>query len=665
MNSIKIFIKKKILTSFNNPILKNKLSTNLRDIELPVRALNSLINQNVNTINDLIVHTEGELKRFPNMGQKSIDDIKQMLDHYSLYLGMEIVDLNNEANIETINSIEVKEENKLIELSEKKIIEIIKKFDETTLSVRSKNVLLNLNCTNIGDIIFLSRQLLFDNNNLGKKSVDEIEEYINNLDLNFGDIIEPWNKDIVKQLRENLIGKISDEARQELIKKNQYLEVELKKILEECIKTSQKDQSIKERIIDVLINRFGLDGSPAKTLEIIGKKYNVTRERIRQNQEFGLRKLRTRKPFTPILDKIFEELSKALPVTEIEFNRILKEKKLTLVEWDFKGLQDFYEDLGIKTNFYITKVNTIKIITDNSKNFIAQKLLTIINKQISSNGLFSISKCMELKEIYLNDVKSEIIKKILLTKPNFNWLDDEQNWFTYRSQRNRLTNLISKAATASKNQNIQTLYNSVKKNSRLERELIFNQNIFINFCRVAFDISIDGSEHIIFNSLTSKISNFKGRDGQMIAPNEQKMMNIFNDYGPILYIDDLKELAILQDIKSDSLTMMLQYSPLFYRIDKGFYTLIGKKMDNKEEKLISIINLESSTFSKDECPTSKGKITYVEVNKNKTLYKALPFPRPMRTLPDGLYGVVYKKKVYPVMKLFKEINKKRVEEEIS
>ena len=99
MNSIKIFIKKKILTSFNNPILKNKLSTNLRDIELPVRALNSLINQNVNTINDLIVHTEGELKRFPNMGQKSIDDIKQMLDHYSLYLGMEIVDLNNEANI--------------------------------------------------------------------------------------------------------------------------------------------------------------------------------------------------------------------------------------------------------------------------------------------------------------------------------------------------------------------------------------------------------------------------------------------------------------------------------------------------------------------------------------------------------------------------------------
>ena len=151
----------------------------------------------------------------------------------------------------------------------------------------------------------------------------------------------------------------------------------------------------------------------------------------------------------------------------------------------------------------------------------------------------------------------------------------------------------------------------------------------------------------------------------MIAPNEQKMMNTFNDYGPILYIDDLKELAILQDIKSDSLTMMLQYSPLFYRIDKGFYTLIGKKMDNKEEKLISIINLESSTFSKDECPPSKGKSTYVEVNKNETLYKVLLYQRPLRILPDGLYGVVYKKKVYPIIKSLKEIDKKRIELEIS
>ena len=90
MNLAKVFLKKKILTSFNNPILRNKLLLELRDLELSVRALNALLNQNLNTIKDLIELTEGELKRFPNMGQTSINQIKEMLDNYSLYLGMEI-----------------------------------------------------------------------------------------------------------------------------------------------------------------------------------------------------------------------------------------------------------------------------------------------------------------------------------------------------------------------------------------------------------------------------------------------------------------------------------------------------------------------------------------------------------------------------------------------
>ena len=648
MNSIKIFIKKKILTSFNNPILKNKLSINLRDLDLSVRALNSLINQNINTINDLIEQTEGELKRFPNMGQKSIDEIKQMLDHYSLYLGMEILNVNNEANIETINSIEVTEENQLIELSEKKIIEIIKEFDETTLSVRSKNVLLNLDCTNIGDIISLSRQSLFDNNNLGKKSVDEIEKYINDLDLNFGDIIEPWDKDIVKQLRENLIGKISDEARQELIKKNQYLEVELKKILEECIKTSQKDQSIKDRIIDVIINRFGLDGSPAKTLEIIGKKYNVTRERIRQNQEFGLRKLRTRKPFTPILDKIFEELSKALPVTEIEFNRILKEKKFTLVEWDFKGLQDFYENLGIKTDFYVSKINNFRVITKVGIDNIFRQVMVNINKKISNTGLLSLSECLDFKEVYLNDLKRETIKKFIQTKPIFTWLDDEQEWFTFYAKRNRLSNLITKAATGSLSVDIDNLFKKIKNFHRLEN-VKYSRDIFISFCKKSFDCEIKDNE-ILFSSPKSKISDYHGYQGNVISPNEQKIVDIFNKFGPILNWWDLKELSTSANVKDDSLNMILQFSVLFQRIDRATYVLSSEKLNSNIEKKFVKIELTTTNFNKDSCPlvANKGQY-YVEVYKSNKYIKTIAYPQTLRIIDEDDLGILYDNKVYPVI----------------
>lgn len=46
----------------------------------------------------------------------------------------------------------------------------------------------------------------------------------------------------------------------------------------------------RERLI--LTMRYGLDGSRALTLEEVGEKFNVTRERIRQLQNIGLRKLR-------------------------------------------------------------------------------------------------------------------------------------------------------------------------------------------------------------------------------------------------------------------------------------------------------------------------------------------------------------------------------------
>lgn len=83
------------------------------------------------------------------------------------------------------------------------------------------------------------------------------------------------------------------------------------------------------------------------------------------------------------------------------------------------------------------------------------------------------------------------------------------------------------------------------------------------------------------------------------------------------------------------------------------------------EKIISIINLKSSTFSKEECPPVKNKNTYIEVNKNGSLLKALPYKRPLRILPDGSYGVVYKKQVYPVITFLVEVDGIRKEKEIN
>jgi RNA polymerase primary sigma factor len=47
-----------------------------------------------------------------------------------------------------------------------------------------------------------------------------------------------------------------------------------------------------ERELKIITMRFGLDGKKEMTLEEVGRKFKVTRERIRQLQNIALRKIK-------------------------------------------------------------------------------------------------------------------------------------------------------------------------------------------------------------------------------------------------------------------------------------------------------------------------------------------------------------------------------------
>ncbi len=51
-------------------------------------------------------------------------------------------------------------------------------------------------------------------------------------------------------------------------------------------------QALTEREREVLILRYGLSGEEPKTLEEIGARFQLTRERIRQIEDASLRKVR-------------------------------------------------------------------------------------------------------------------------------------------------------------------------------------------------------------------------------------------------------------------------------------------------------------------------------------------------------------------------------------
>ena len=66
------------------------LSKLVDDLELTVRAANCLKAENIHYIGDLVQRSEADLLKTPNLGRKSLNEIKSVLISHGLTLGMRV-----------------------------------------------------------------------------------------------------------------------------------------------------------------------------------------------------------------------------------------------------------------------------------------------------------------------------------------------------------------------------------------------------------------------------------------------------------------------------------------------------------------------------------------------------------------------------------------------
>ena len=72
--------------------LNKNLLRKVDELELSVRSMNCLKNDNIIYIGDLVLKSESEMLRTPNFGRKSLNEIKEVLSQMGLHLGMDIPD---------------------------------------------------------------------------------------------------------------------------------------------------------------------------------------------------------------------------------------------------------------------------------------------------------------------------------------------------------------------------------------------------------------------------------------------------------------------------------------------------------------------------------------------------------------------------------------------
>ncbi len=80
----------RLITCAEDEELLNKVLMNVGDLQLSVRAQNCLNNANIRYIGDLVQRTEGEMMKYRNFGQKSLNELKDKLTEMGLHLGYDL-----------------------------------------------------------------------------------------------------------------------------------------------------------------------------------------------------------------------------------------------------------------------------------------------------------------------------------------------------------------------------------------------------------------------------------------------------------------------------------------------------------------------------------------------------------------------------------------------
>jgi DNA-directed RNA polymerase subunit alpha len=70
--------------------IESKLNMSLAEMRLSVRATNCLESENINTVRDLVAHSEDELLEVRNFGETTLNEVRQKLTELGLHLGMRL-----------------------------------------------------------------------------------------------------------------------------------------------------------------------------------------------------------------------------------------------------------------------------------------------------------------------------------------------------------------------------------------------------------------------------------------------------------------------------------------------------------------------------------------------------------------------------------------------
>lgn len=322
------------------------------------------------------------------------------------------------------------------------------------------------------------------------------------------------------------------------------------------------------RSAEILISRYGLDGSEEKTLQEVGDTYGITRERVRQICS-QIDRLLVGDVYVPTLDKVIALVEQQIPEVMDVIQANLVKANLTKNGVHLCNLHYFAEKCGRDFPLTFSELNGRTFVSRNGLSDKAMQIVSIARREIRVWGVALIQNVIELTKDGRVTESDELIREILFSRMGFQWLDEAEGWFWLSSEKkNRLITQIEKALSVCKQIDIIDLRQAVRRHYRM-KGFSPPTPVLLEFCRQQKSLVVEGQTVKMRDGHTAKRS---------LAETETLLFEILRENGSVMKREDFEREAISRGMNRATFYVCLDNSPTITRFTRGVYGLTGSQV---------------------------------------------------------------------------------------
>jgi len=323
----------------------------------------------------------------------------------------------------------------------------------------------------------------------------------------------------------------------------------------------------------IVMEYYGWDGRGGRTLNEVGRKYRLSRERIRQICDRAARRCGPGLVFAPVLDRTLEFLAQRDPAAVEQLQADLNAGGLVQRRLPIASIQQAAELLARRFPFALVEVGAGRVAVAPARAHLAEPIARATRQVVANYGVGSLKQVADaLPARMRRKTDRRLIRAVVEGTGQMCWLDERRNWFRpARLPRYGLPGMIQKILGVAGRIEVGRMRAALARYRRGARRLP-PAGVLLQFCRQMSGVRVEGRRVAACRPKAWR---------RALTGVERKIVGVLEKHGPVLERGALEEHCLRRGVNRFSFNAALMSSPVIVQLGRSLYGLLGARVDRR------------------------------------------------------------------------------------